>query len=152
MARKRGRTNALQLARNSVAALNARDAMARHDGMILEAVRPGYARVRMRVRPEMLNGHQVCHGGRLFGLADAAFAYACNTYDVLSVAMTCQVSFLKAAQPGAVLTAIARERSRGSRTGVYDVEISDAGGELLVVFRGTSFSTGRPIAAPSNDT
>ena len=88
-------TDAADLARRAAAAMYERDVAAQNLGMTIDEVRPGYARLRMRVRPEMLNGHDMCHGGLIFALADTAFAYACNSYDratVASGAAICEIS------------------------------------------------------------
>lgn len=133
------------LAERTIKALYERDLAAQELGVTIVAVGPGYAKLQMQVRPDMLNGHGVCHGGRVFGLADTAFAYACNSYNVLSVAAHCEIDFVRPGTPGATLIAIARERSRGRKMGVYDVEVTDADGQIVALFRGKSYTTGRPI-------
>jgi acyl-CoA thioesterase len=118
-----------------------RDDAARMLGMTVERVAPGEARVVMAVRPDMINGHDIVHGGLVFTLADAAFAYACNAYDRLTVASGAQIDFVSPGYKGETLVAQARERHRGKRTGVYDVEVTDAAsGRLIAVFRGRSYS------------
>jgi acyl-CoA thioesterase len=107
-------------------------------GITVEAIAPGSATCRMVVRDDMLNGHGTCHGGLLFTLADTAFAYACNAGNRATVALNAQVTFIAPAQAGDVLTATAREQSRGGRTGVYDVEVHRAG-TLLALFRGQGY-------------
>ncbi len=125
-------------------ALYARDAAAQANGIALLEVGPGHSRMRMTVQPSMLNAHQVCHGGHIFTLADTAFAYACNSYDDMTLALQCDISFLKPGRVGSVLTATASERKRGRRTGLYDVDVHDDQGDLVATFRGTSFSLGKP--------
>jgi acyl-CoA thioesterase len=120
------------------AAMWERDRASQALGMALEEVRPGYARVRMTVRPDMVNGHGTCHGGLVFALADSAFAFACNSRGVLTVAAGCAIEFLAPARAGDELVAEARERSLQGRTGVYDVDVGRAGGELVATFRGRS--------------
>lgn len=134
-----------RLAERTIKALYERDVAAQELGVTIVAVGPGYAKLQMQVRPDMLNGHGVCHGGRVFGLADTAFAYACNSYNVLSVAAHCEIDFVRPGPPDATLIAIARERSRGRKMGVYDVEVTDADGQIVALFRGKSYTTGRPI-------
>ena len=90
-------------------------------GMELLSCEPGRATVRMRVQKLHLNGHQICHGGFIFTLADTTFAFACNAYNELSVASGFDVNILASAQLGDVLTAQAQELSKGGRTGVYEV-------------------------------
>jgi acyl-CoA thioesterase len=107
-------------------------------GMKVETMAPGQARMSMRVRPEMLNGFQICHGGFITTLADSAFAFACNSYNELTVAAGIVVDFLAPARLDDVLTAEAREVSRAGRTGVYDVSVRNQRGELVAVLRGRS--------------
>jgi acyl-CoA thioesterase len=109
--------------------------------MALEEIRPGYARLRMTVRADMLNGHGACHGGLVFALADSAFAFSCNSRGVLTVAAGCSIEFLAPAREGDELVAEARERSLEGRTGVYDVDVRRAGGDLVALFRGRSAAT-----------
>ena len=108
-------------------------------GMELVAIAPGSATIRMRVRPDMVNGHHICHGGLIFTLADSAFAYACNSYNQNTVASACHVDFLAPAREGDLLEAQAVERSVSGRTGVYDVTISVSGGKTVALFRGKSY-------------
>ncbi|MEO0002459.1 MAG: hypothetical protein RLZZ22_151, partial [Pseudomonadota bacterium] len=96
------------------------------------------ATLRMRVRPDMANGHHICHGGMIFTLADTAFAYACNSYNQNTVASACHIDFLAPAHEGDLLEAQAIERSAAGRTGVYDVTVSVVGGKTVALFRGKS--------------
>jgi len=116
-------------------------------GMRVLEVRPGYARLAMKVREDMVNGHQLCHGGLIFTLADSAFAFACNTYDLVTVASAATVEFLLSAHLGDELTAIAEERSRSKRTGIYDVAVSNQRGECVALFRGRSHQLGGSMTA-----
>jgi acyl-CoA thioesterase len=93
----------------------------------------------MPVRADMLNGHAICHGGFIFTLADSAFAYACNSYNLTTVASGAAIEFVASAREGDVLTAIARERSVTGRTGVYDIEVTNQHGETVAYFRGKSY-------------
>ena len=122
-------------------AMYARDGASQALGMALEEVRPGYARLRMTVRPDMLNGHGTCHGGLVFALADSAFAFACNSRNVVTVASGCTIEFLAPAEEGDVLVAEAQERSLAGRNGVYDVDVRRDGGGLVATFRGRSAAT-----------
>ena len=119
-------------------AMWSRDAVARALGMERIEVAPGRATLRMRVRPDMANGHHICHGGMIFTLADTAFAYACNSYNHNTVASACQIDFLAPGREGDLLEAQAIERAAGGRTGVYDVTVSVVGGKTLALFRGKS--------------
>ena len=129
-------------------AMYARDHAAQALGITVEEIGPGFARCRMVVRRDMLNGHDSCHGGLTFTLADTAFAYACNSYDRATVALAAQISFTAPARFGDVLLATAREQSRAGRTGVYDVEVSTADGRVVALFRGTSYETRGAVIAP----
>ncbi|MDE2418930.1 MAG: hydroxyphenylacetyl-CoA thioesterase PaaI, partial [Burkholderiales bacterium] len=93
----------------------------------------------MQVRPDMVNGHHICHGGLIFTLADSAFAYACNSYNLNTVASACHIDFLAPAREGDVLEATATERSATGRTGVYDIEVKVQGGKQVALFRGKSY-------------
>jgi acyl-CoA thioesterase len=101
----------------------------------------GEAEARFEVRAGMLNGHGVCHGGYLFTLADTAFAYACNSYNQLTLAAGASIEFLRAAKLGDQVVAIAIERRRGRKTGFYDVVVRNQDGEDVALFRGRSHST-----------
>jgi acyl-CoA thioesterase len=107
-------------------------------GMELVSVGPGRATMMMKVRPEMLNGHGICHGGFIFALADSAFAFACNSYNQLVVAQQNQITYLSPGQPDETLTAMAEEVSRSGRSGVYDVKVTGGDGRDVAVFRGLS--------------
>jgi len=107
-------------------------------GMTIEEVRPGFARLSMSVRDDMLNGQGMAHGGLMFTLADSAFAFACNTYNQRTVAQHCAVTFLAPGMAGDTLTATATERQRKNRSGVYDVTITNQSGEAIAEFRGHS--------------
>ena len=126
-------------------AMYARDTASQALGMALEQVRPGYARLRMAVRADMLNGHGSCHGGIVFALADSAFAFACNSHDVVTVASSCSIEFLAPAQEGDELVAEAEERFREGRNGVYDVNVRRGDGSLIATFRGRSASTRQSV-------
>jgi acyl-CoA thioesterase len=120
-------------------AMMAGDRASQSLGIVLEAIRPGYARARMAVRPDMVNGHGMCHGGLIFTLADTAFACACNSHNAKSVAHVAQINFIAAAQVGEILTAEAQELSATGRTGIYDVTVRRGDGEIVALFRGNSY-------------
>jgi acyl-CoA thioesterase len=94
----------------------------------------------MVVREDMLNGHDICHGGLITTLADSAFAFACNAYNELSVASGFDVNLVAAAKLGDTLTAVAHELSKAGRTGVYDIAVSNQRGEAVAAFRGRSYT------------
>lgn len=116
----------------------AADTASQHLGIKLEQIRRGYAKMSMRVRPEMLNGHKICHGGYVFTLADSAFAFACNSYNHIAVAAGANIEFLAPSYEGDVLSAEAQEQSLSGRTGFYDVIVSNQRGERIALFRGRS--------------
>ncbi len=130
---------ALRLAEAVGRGMLARDHAATALGIALEEIRPGFARCGMDVRGDMLNGHDMCHGGMIFTLADTAFAYACNSFNAVSVAHTAQITFCLAARKGDRLAAIAEMRQQGGRTGVYDVQVQDQEGRVVALFRGVSY-------------
>jgi acyl-CoA thioesterase len=129
---------AQDLAKRAAAALYQGDLLTRAFEMQIDQVGPGQARVTMRVRPDMTNGHGTCHGGVLFALADSAFAFACNTYNARTVAAAASIEFLQAAQQGDELTAVASEAWRSRRSGLYDVTIVNQRQERIALFRGRS--------------
>jgi acyl-CoA thioesterase len=129
------------LARRCAETLYARDKASQSLGMTIEDVGPGRAVLRMLVTETMLNGHDICHGGYVVMVADSAFAFACNTYDQVTVAAGFDVTFLRSARLGDVLVATATERTRSGKSGIYDVTVSratDAGAEVVAEFRGRS--------------
>lgn len=126
-------------------ALLAADQASRSLGMRLEAARPGFARMRMGVRGDMVNGHGICHGGIIFALADSAFAAACNTYNAVTVAAAASIDFLAAARIDDELTAEARELWRSKRSGIYEISVCNQRGEPIALFRGRSHCTGGQI-------
>ena len=108
-------------------------------GIAVASIAPGRAVMTMTVRPDMLNGFGICQGGIIATLADMAFAYACNSYNELTVASGFDVDLLGPGKPGDRLTASGRVVSQGSRMGVYDIEVTNQGGERIAVFRGRSY-------------
>lgn len=115
-----------------------RDPASRALGMTLDAIRPGFARMSMRVREDMLNGHGTCHGGYIFMLADSAFSFACNSHNFNTVGAGCTIDYLAPGQAGDVLVAEAAEQALAGKTGVYDVAVRTQDGKLLALFRGKS--------------
>jgi acyl-CoA thioesterase len=107
-------------------------------GMRLQEVRPGYARLVMRVTENMVNGQKVCHGGLIFALADSSFGFACNSHNQHALAASCSIDFLAPAELGHELTAEANETAHAGRTRVYDVRVTNQDGKLIAVFRGKS--------------
>jgi acyl-CoA thioesterase len=133
------------IAERAASAMFDQDLASQKLGMRIAEVRPGYARLVMAVREDMVNGHEICHGGLIFTLADSAFAFACNTYDAVTVAAAASIEFLLPAHLGDELTATAEERSRSKRTGVYDVVVRNQNGESVALFRGRSHEIGGSV-------
>jgi len=123
-------------------------------GMTVDVDRQGEAQAKFEVRKNMVNGHDICHGGYIFALADSAFAFACNTYNRVTVASSATIEFMRPAKLGDRLTARAREAHRGGRTGLYDIEVTNQDEALVAVFRGRSYATRDPLfeGDPESDT
>ncbi len=140
-------TDLVATIRSRAEAMYARDLTCQTLGILLDDVGPGRASLRMRITRDMTNGHGTAHGGYLFLLADAAFAYACNSYGPVTVAHSAQVTFVRPAHVHDELHADAVERARYGRNGVYDVTVSRADGEVVAEFRGHSavVTAGPPI-------
>ena len=124
-----------------------RDPASQALGMALCEIRPGYARMSMAVRQDMLNGHQTCHGGYIFMLADSAFAFACNSHNHNTVGAGCTIEYLAPGRLGDVLTADAVEQALSGKTGVYDVKVSNQEGRTVALLRGKSHRVGGMVAA-----
>lgn len=106
--------------------------------MKLITAEPGRAVLEMQVRELHLNGHQICHGGFIFTLADSTFAFACNSYNKVAVAAGCSIEFLKPALLGDVLTCEGIEQTLSGRHGIYDMRVTNQKGETIAMFRGKS--------------
>jgi acyl-CoA thioesterase len=127
-----------ELARATAAAMYENDACSRALGLEILEVRAGYARLRMAVRDDFLNGHEICHGGLIFTLADSTFAFACNSYNINTVASGCSIEFLRPVHRGDTLTAEAVEQTLNGRTGIYDIRVENSAGDTVAMFRGKS--------------
>jgi len=137
-----------QLAEHVRDRMFASDRATRHLGMEVLEISPGCATVTMTVRDTMLNGHDTCHGGLIAALADSAFAFACNSYNELTVASSFSIDIVAPARLGDVLTARSVEVSKAGRTGVYDSEVTNQKGERVAFFRGRSYTLkGKPAVA-----
>ncbi len=132
-------TQADALAREVGASMFAADRASREFmQMELLSCEPGRAVMRMTVREPMLNGHEICHGGLIFTLADSTFAFACNSYNKVAVAAGCSIEFLRPAHLGDVLTCEGVEQTLQGRHGIYDMRVSNQRGEVVAMFRGKS--------------
>ena len=127
------------------------DHMMQHDlfsqwlGVQVLEIKDGYSRITMTVRPEMVNGFGIVHGGVAFSLADSAFAFACNNRNVLSVALDTSINFLKPVHVGDILTAEATELHNGRSTGLYHIHIHNQHNQLVALFKGNCFRTNKTL-------
>ncbi len=127
------------------------DHMMQHDlfsqwlGISVLEVAEGYSKIQMLVRPEMINGFGIVHGGVAFALGDSCFAFACNNRNVLSVALDTAINFTKPVHVGDVLTAEAKEIHNGKSTGLYHISIYNQKEHLVAMFKGTCYRTGKPL-------
>ena len=127
-----------------VALMLTRDGFSRWLGLSVTGVAPAQATCTLTVRPEMLNGFGVCHGGVTFALADSAFAFASNTQGNVAMSIDNQISYPAPAREGDVLTAIAREESGTDRLAFYRVEVTTQAGTIVAIFKGTVYKTRTP--------
>lgn len=135
----------LEIAKRSAEIMWEGDSASQALGMEIEVTEVGGAVARMTIREDMVNGLDVCHGGLVFALADTAFAFACNAYNVQSFAASCHIDFLRPAVLNDVLVATASEDYRGRRSGYYTINIHNQREELVAIFRGRCGSNGKPL-------
>ena len=114
-------------------------------GISIIEIKEGYSKIKMTVRPEMINGFGIVHGGIAFSLADSAFAFACNNRNILSVALDTSINFLKPVHIDDVLIAEATELHNGRSTGLYQINITNQQNETVAVFKGTCFRTSKSL-------
>lgn len=138
--------NAQALAELAGRTMYERDPASQALGIVLAEIRPGYARMTMTVRADMLNGHATCHGGYIFMLADSAFAFACNSHNLSTVGAGCTIDYLAPGRAGDVLMAEATEQALQGKTGVYDVTVKTADGRTIALFRGKSHRISGTVA------
>ena len=136
---------ALELARACADRMYANDAASKALGIDIEIPEAGTAVAVMRVREDMTNGFDICHGGLIFTLADTAFAFACNAYDDVTVAASGTIEFLRPVYLDDELRAVALEEHRGQRSGLYAVEVVNQDGDSVALFRGRSVARGQPL-------
>ncbi len=136
-------TDAQRLAERVVAGMLARDEFSRWLGLEVVELAPGRCRCRMTVRPEMVNGLGVAHGGIAYALADSAFAFACNTHGKLTVSIENGITYPAPVQPGDELTAVAEEEAASGRLGYFRVVVTNQRGETVSLFHGTAYRTSR---------
>lgn len=135
-----------ELARRVVDKMMHDDLFSRWLNISVIKVTEGYSKISMALRHEMINGFGIIHGGIAFSLADSAFAFACNNRNNLSVALDTSITFIKATQPGDVLTAEAKELHNGRSTGLYLITVTNQHNEQVALFKGTCFRTGKKLA------
>lgn len=114
-------------------------------GISILEIKEGYSKIQMQVRPEMINGLGIVHGGVAFSFADSAFAFACNNRNNLSVALDTSINFLKPVHVNDILIAEATEIHNGRSTGLYQVEIKNQNDVVVAIFKGTCFRTGKEV-------
>jgi acyl-CoA thioesterase len=135
--------NEQQLAERVVATMLERDEFSRWLGIEVTHVAPDAATVRMTVRPEMVNGFGVCHGGISFSLADSALAFASNTHGRVTVSIENSIRYPAPIVPGDVLTAAAVQESATRRLAFFNVNVTKQDGGVVGLFRGTVYRTSR---------
>ncbi len=116
-------------------------------GLQIDATETAYCKLHFVITDQMLNGFDVVHGGILFAAADSAFAFACNSHGILTLALNADIAFTRTAHSGDILTVEAKAIHQGGRTGVYQVDITNAAGDLIALFKGTAYRTSKPIDA-----
>jgi acyl-CoA thioesterase len=121
------------------------DAFSKWLGIEILEIKEGSCKLRMKIREEMTNGFYVSHGGIIFSFADSALAFACNNRNNLSLAMDCNISFLKQVNVGDELTAEAKEIHNGKSTGVYSITVINQNNQQVALFKGTCFRTGKNL-------
>ncbi|OMH38339.1 hydroxyphenylacetyl-CoA thioesterase PaaI [Motiliproteus sp. MSK22-1] len=130
---------AKKLAERCADELYKNDSATRKLGMEIVRIEPGYAELTLPITEWMVNGHQTCHGGMIFTLADSAFAFACNSENQKTVASGCNIDYLSPGRIGDLLTAKAEKQYHRGRTGVYDVRVENQHGDLVALFRGKAY-------------
>ena len=137
--------NEIEIAQKCCETMWGNDVASQDLGMTIEVTKPGRAEARFEVRANMVNGYDICHGGFMFTLADSAFAFACNTYNRITVAASASIEFVRPARLGDKLLATAAEVHRGGRTGIYDITVTNQDDDVVAIFRGRSHATREPV-------
>jgi acyl-CoA thioesterase len=127
-----------EIARACAQAMWQQDDASQGLGMEIVEVKPGHATLAMTIKPHMVNGQRIAHGGFIFTLADSAFAFACNSHNERVVAAQGNITFIRPGKLGDRLVATAREVSRSGRSGIYDVSVATDDGTVVAEFRGHS--------------
>lgn len=134
-----------QLAQDCAQFMFKHDTASKTLGIAIERVSLGCVMATMTVRTDMLNGHQTCHGGFIFSLADSAFAFACNSQNQAAVAAGCTIDFLRPALINDQLKAEATQIYQGKRSGIYHVEVTNQHAQIVALFKGNSARINRPV-------
>lgn len=121
------------------------DAFSRWLGLVVDDITEGGCCLHYTVKPDMLNGFGIIHGGVVFSASDSAFAFACNSHGRLALALDVSITFTKAAKEGEVLTVEAHEVHLGNKTSVYDIVTKNEKGEIVAIFKGTAYRTSKDI-------
>ena len=123
-----------------------KDRFSRWLGLHIDEHRTGYCKLHFKVIDDMLNGFNHIHGGVLFSASDSAFAFACNSYGNITLALDASISFTRPAKSGDLLYIEAIEVFSGNKIGIYDVRTTNERGELIAIFKGTSYRTDKPVS------
>ena len=134
-----------KLANDVVTHMMENDLFSQWLGIEVLEIREGYSKIKMTVRPEMINGFGIVHGGIAFSLSDSAFAFACNNRNVLSVALDTSINFTKPVHVGDVLIAEANELHNGKSTGLYHITVKNQNEHVVALFKGTCFRTNKTL-------
>ena len=121
------------------------DAFSRWLGLVVDEITEGGCRLHYTVKPDMLNGFGIVHGGVVFSAADSAFAFACNSHGRVALALDVSITFTKAAKNGETLSVEAKEVHLGNKTSVYDIITRNELGEIIAIFKGTAYRTSKNI-------
>jgi acyl-CoA thioesterase len=114
-------------------------------GLKIDEHRKGYCKLHFTVTDIMLNGFENIHGGILFSAADSAFAFACNSHGIITVALDVTISFTRPAKSGELLIVEAIEVHLGNKIGIYDIRTTNEKGELVALFKGTAYRTSKEV-------
>jgi acyl-CoA thioesterase len=128
-----------------------RDAFSQWMGLQIDGIGDGWCKLKYVVKPEMLNGFDIIHGGAVFAASDSAFAFACNSHGRIAVALDVSITFTKAAQVGEMLFVEAKEVYLGNKTSVYEIKTTNETGALVALFKGTAYRTSRMVLNADND-
>lgn len=122
-----------------------RDEFSKWLGITIDEYKPGYCKLHYTIRPDMVNGFGIVHGGVVFSAADSAFAFACNSHGRITVALDVHITFIKSGIPGDVMTVEAKEIHAGNKTSFYDIITTNQRKEIVSVFKGTAYRTSKQV-------